>query len=291
VYRFGAVPAVGASLRSRRYLYGGGVQGNVPARALSVLKASIPYVARVVNHAPAVGGRNAQTLEDAMMRVPQQLRTRSRAVTADDFEYLATQVPGVARASCITPNAALEAGETSFPGQIRTLDVQPGQVSVVILPRGEVTAGRVPPERLGLSAELRASVQNYLNERRMVGTVLEVRSPQYFWVSVSALLRVPPGTSPRVRADVQRAAEAALYAYLNPYVGGPERTGWPFRRGLYLAELYALLRTVPGADFVEDVQVFLSDPGHPDEREPAGPQVLLPPQGLIVSDVHTVRVE
>lgn len=291
VYRFGAVPPVGASLRSRRYLYGGGVQGNVPARALSVLKASIPYVARVINHAPAVGGRNAQTLEDAMMRVPQQLRTRSRAVTADDFEYLATQVPGVARASCITPNAALEAGETSFPGQIRTLDVQPGQVSVVILPRGEVTAGRIAPERLGLSAELRASVQNYLDERRMVGTVLEVRSPQYFWVSVSALLRVPPGTSPRVRADVQRAAEAALYAYLNPYVGGPERRGWPFRRALYLAELYALLRIVPGADFVEDVQVFLSDPAHPDAREPAGAQVLLPPQGLIVSDVHTVRVE
>lgn len=291
VYRFGAVPPGGATLKVHRYMYGGGVTGNVPARALSVLKASIPYVASVLNHLPAVGGRNAQTLEDAILRVPHVLRTRTRAVTADDFEFLALMVPGVARARCITPNASLAAGEISFPGQIRSIDVQPGQVSMVIMPRMEVVAGRIAPDQLVLSAELRSSVQAYLDERRMVGTTLEVRSPQYFWVSVTTLLRVPQGSSAGLRGDVQRAAEAVLYRYLNPHTGGSERTGWPFGRPLFVAELFSLLRTVPGVDFVEDVQVFLSDPSRPDERESAGATLLLPPQGMIVSDVHTVHVE
>lgn len=291
VYRFGAVPDKGVTLRIPRYLYGGGVIGNVPARAINVMKASIPYVARVINHVPAVGGRNAQTLDDAMMRVPHALRTRTRAVTADDYEYLSAQVDGVARARCITPNLSAAASDVSFPGQIRALDVQPGQVSMVVLPRIEVPEGRIAPDQLVLSAELRASVQAYLDERRMVGTTLEVRSPQFFWVSVTALIRVPPGSSRALMAEVQRRALAALYRHLNPHLGGALGGGWPFGRPLYLSELYSLLRTVPGGDFVEDVQVFLNDPGHPETREPAGTQVLLPPQGLIVSDLHTVMVE
>jgi len=291
VYRFGAIPAKGSPLKMQRYLYGGGVIGNVPARALSVMKASIPYVARVINHVPALGGRNAQSLDDAVMRVPHVLRTRTRAVTADDFEYLSAQVDGVARARCITPNVSGASREAAFPGQIRTLDVQPGQVSMAVLPRIEVPVGRISPDQLVLSAELRASVQTHLDERRMVGTTLEVRSAQYSWVSVAALIRVLPGSSRELRADVQRAALAALYRYLNPHVGGASGGGWPFGRPLYLSELYSLLKTVPGGDFVEDVQVFLSDPGQPDSREPVGTQLLLPPQGLIVSDVHTVQVE
>ena len=225
------------------------------------------------------------------MRVPHVLRTRTRAVTADDFEYLSAQVDGVARARCITPNVSGASREAAFPGQIRTLDVQPGQVSMAVLPRIEVPVGRISPDQLVLSAELRASVQTHLDERRMVGTTLEVRSAQYSWVSVAALIRVLPGSSRELRADVQRAALAALYRYLNPHVGGASGVGWPFGRPLYLSELYSLLKTVPGGDFVEDVQVFLSDPGQPDSREPVGTQLLLPPQGLIVSDVHTVQVE
>ncbi|AFZ67352.1 putative baseplate assembly protein [Deinococcus peraridilitoris] len=290
VYRFGAVPPKGATLRMQRYCYSGGVIGNVPAQAISVLKSSIPYVARVVNHARALGGRNAQSLEDAMIKVPRVLRTRTRAVTADDFEFLAQQVEGVARARCVTPHHASQTSGVGYPGQIRALDVQPGQVSVVVLPRIEVPAGRIAPDLLTLSAELRASVQSFLDERRLVGTSLEVRSPQLFWVSVHSLLRVPSGASRGLRADVKRQAEEALYRYLNPHLGASGR-GWEFGRSLAVAELYSLLRSIFGVDFVEDVQLFLTQPGQPESRQPAAGQLPLPPQGLIVSDQHTVLVE
>ncbi len=291
VYRYGAVPPKGAALRVKRYAHGGGMAGNVPPGTVSVLKSSIPYVARVINHGPALGGRDAQRLDDAMNRVPMVLRTRTRAVTADDFEYLAAQVEGVSRARCITPQHAALASAHSYPGQIRALDVQPGQVSVVVLPRIEVSGGRIPPDQLTLSAELRASVQNFLDERRLVGTTLEVRSPHYFWVSVHGLLRVPSGASRALRAEVRRDAEHSLYRYLNPHTGGPAGSGWEFGRPLSVAELYSLLRAIPGVDFVEDVQLYLTQPGQPELKTPLSGSLPLPPQGLIVSDQHVVGVE
>lgn len=57
--------------------------------------------------------------------MPSLLRTRTRAVTADDYEFLAAQVPGVARARCVTPNMAVP-GQT-YPGSLRALNVPAGR--------------------------------------------------------------------------------------------------------------------------------------------------------------------
>ncbi|MBV9602505.1 MAG: putative baseplate assembly protein, partial [Chloroflexi bacterium] len=125
VYRFGATPLKRSWLRFSRYQHGGGVVGNVPRGTLNVMKTSIPYVTQVTNRQPAMGGRDAQSLDDAKLRAPQMLRTRTRAVTAEDYEYLALQVPGVARAHCLAPGAVPAA-----PG-----DLEPGEVVVLVLPQ------------------------------------------------------------------------------------------------------------------------------------------------------------
>lgn len=306
VYRFGAVPPQDTILRLRRYQYGGGVLGNVPPHALVVLKSSIPYVARVTNHLRAAGGQNAQSLEDAVVKVPLVLRTRSRAVTADDYEFLATRLEGVARARCITPNMT-QAGQT-YQGSIKPLTVPPGHVALVVLPQvttddlmpleDVVTdplrplSGRLAPARLTLSAELQTTVQNELDQRRPVGTSLEVRGPQYVWISVTATVRTAPDVARPVREDVRRRSLRTLYAYLNPFTGGPDGAGWPFGRSLSLSELYGLLRGVGGVEIVEDVQVVLTEPGQPDQRVAVeNGSLYLPAQALLVSDVHTVRVD
>ena len=111
------------------------------------------------------------------------------------------------------------------------------------------------------------------------------------WVSVTATVRAAHGASRPAREDVRRRALHALYTYLNPYTGGPDGRGWPFGRTLTLSELYGLLRAVPGLEVVEDVQVVLTEPGQPETREVITGSLPLPPQALIVSDVHHVRVE
>jgi predicted phage baseplate assembly protein len=280
VYRFGRVPVKDSELRFTRYQHGGGVIGNLPRGALSVLKTSLPYVARVSNRAPATGGADAQSLEDARLRVPQVLRTRMRAVTADDFEYLATQVRGVARACCLAPGEQ-PAGPVAVP---------PGQVRVLVLPRLEQEQEQIVPEQLVLSAELVASVQSYLGERCLIGSRPEVRAPQYLWLSVQVRLRVRPRSSEALETEVQRAAEQALYGYLNPFVGGPEGTGWPFGRDLHVSEIFALLQRVPHVEFVDEVQVNLREPGRTGGAQPVLGRLDVPPEGLVCSYQHRVEV-
>jgi predicted phage baseplate assembly protein len=280
VYRFGRVPVKDSELRFSRYQHGGGVAGNIPRGALAIMKSSIPYVARVTNRAAAVGGRDAQSLDDARLRVPQILRTRQRAVTADDYEYLATQVRNVARACCLAPGA--QPGDSAAP--------QPGQVVLLVLPQVEAAEVQLLPEQLALSAELRGMVQSYLGERSLIGSQLEVRAPQYIWVSVQARLRIRPRSDRAVVADVQRRAEEQLYRYLNPFHGGPAGDGWPFGRDLHVSEIYALLQRVPGVEFVDEVQIAVREPGRSGGAQPVIARLDAPPQALICSYQHRVEV-
>lgn len=281
IYRFGATPPQGSLLRFSRYQYGGGVIGNIPKNALSVLKTSIPYVARVANRQPSVGGRDAQSLADAKLRAPQVLRTRTRAMTTDDYEYLAGQVAGVARARCIGPGA--QPGDASDP--------KPGQVFVVVLPQAENTSGSIPIELLNLSADLRAAVLAYLNERRPLGVTLDVRRVRFFLISVKAKLRLPARSEPGLIAEVKQRAEDALYRYLNPYTGGPQGQGWPFDRDLHVSEISGLLQRIPQVEFVEEIQITMAEPGAAGAPQVVAPRLLVPRDGLVCSGLHSVDVE
>jgi predicted phage baseplate assembly protein len=279
VYRFGAVPAKNAVLRFSRYQRGGGVVGNVPKGMISVMKSSIPYIARVVNRESAIGGRDAQSIDDAKVRAPQMLRTRTRAVTADDFEVLARQVTGVERARCVAPWA--QPGSPEEP--------PPGRVLLAVLSQVDDPTGYIAPERLTLSADLKRSVESYLNERRLLGTSLEVVSPKLVWVSINARVRLPEHSTSAMQVETRRRAEATLYRYLNPYTGGPDGTGWAFGRDLHVSELYALLQRIPGIEFVDDLHISVRDPGSGSTPRDVSPRLVLPPEGLVCSDAHRVN--
>ncbi|MHC5722411.1 MAG: putative baseplate assembly protein, partial [Nostoc sp.] len=85
--QYGAIPPRSAEIMFT-YRTGGGKQGNVQANTLNFLKRAIPYVDRVTNYHAAVNGANAESLERAVLRAPQMLRSHDRAVTASDFEAL-----------------------------------------------------------------------------------------------------------------------------------------------------------------------------------------------------------
>ncbi len=281
VYRFGATPPKRSWLRFSRYQHGGGVIGNVPRGTLSVMKTSIPYVSQVTNRQPAMGGRDAQSLDDAKLRAPQMLRTRTRAVTAEDYEYLALQVPGVARAHCLTPGAL-----PATPG-----DLQPGEVVVLVLPQlpeSESRNGTIPTlDR----PELLSAVRAHLDERRVMGAQLEVRAPQLIEVSVEVILRVSARTEQYVLDNVRRAAERALYTYLSPYPGGPEGHGWPIGRDLHVSEIYARLQRVASVEYVDEVRVTIADPNAPGGVQTVSPRFSMPRDALLRSGQHKVQVQ
>ena len=82
-----AAPPAGRQIRLW-YCHGGGSAGNVAAGTLTVLKDPVAGM-QVTNPVPATGGRDAESVENALVRGPRELHSLERAVTARDFELLA----------------------------------------------------------------------------------------------------------------------------------------------------------------------------------------------------------
>ena len=146
--QYGAVPPKGSRVRLSSYRHGGGPVGNVGRGTLSVLKSSIPFIDTVNNFRPATGGAEPESIDNAKLRGPQALRTRHRAVTAEDFEYLAKEAStSVGRAHCVRPQ---EIGAAGGP--------PPGMVQVLLVPAFAPDRYRVTPAEMAGSLALPAQV-------------------------------------------------------------------------------------------------------------------------------------
>ncbi|MEW6231988.1 MAG: putative baseplate assembly protein [Chloroflexota bacterium] len=276
VQQYGAIPPKGKPLRFSAYRYGGGRAGNLGAGSLTVLKSSIPYVASVTNRRAAIGGTDPETLENAMLRGPQLLRIRNRAVTAEDFEFLALEASSaVARARCLQAHGLGE--QKGSP---------PGVVQLLIVPKVVTTDDRITPEQLVLTKELEEEIHRYLDGRRLLTTVLLVGMPRYLWVSVEVHIRVKPKANAQ---QVQREVERELYRFLNPVYGGPEGKGWPFGRALYISEIYSRVQEVKGVEHVLEAKLFLVDI-QTNQLGPAVQKIEVPEDALISSHRHHIGI-
>jgi len=272
---YGAVPPRHANLIFRRYRHGGGEEGNVQTGVLNTLKTAIPYVARVSNRRPAWGGLDAESLEAAAMRVPAMLRSRDRAVTEEDFEFLAMQAlpAAIGRVKCLQPRPA-SAGR-----------VAPGQVYLLVIPRVERPEGYLEPDQLELNPTDIAALTAHLDERRLLTTRLDIRPPAYYWVSCHVQLRAAPGAD---QTQIEEETLQRLYRFLNPLTGGPEGKGWPFGRDLYVSDVYQCLQGLPNVLFIRNVQMYVARAGGAAQGEPVE-SVEVIAHGVIASAHHQVE--
>lgn len=270
--RFGAVPERGALLRVRRYRTGGGAAGNVSARTLTVLRSSIPYVAAVYNRRAAAGGVDGEDVANAVVRGPLELRSRGRAVTAEDYVALVHEAaPELARVHCVP---VLEGADA-------------GAVRILAIPGVRGAGGRVGLRELALPDGARERVLRVLESRRVVGTRVSVEPPSYVGIRIDVRVRARPDADV---AQVERDALDALYGYYHPVSGGPRGTGWPLGRPVQPGEVHAVLARVPGLDYVEDVVLFRANPL---DRSVSDPQerVDLEDTHVVLSVEHAVLVE
>lgn len=283
VRQFGAVPPKGAAIRAVRYGTGGGRAGNVARGTITVLRSSIPYIARVENREAARGGVDGETVEEAKARAPITLRAQERAVTARDYEELARRAaPETARIACLAADTA-SSGSTSGPDS----GVGENAVRVLVVPQAVPDrGGRLRFEQLVPGDELLARVTGFLDERRPLGTRLAVGPPYYQGVTVVATLHAFRAAEvERVRAE----ALDTLYAYLDPLTGGAHGEGWPFGRPLRAGEVFAALQRVPGVELVDEVLLHPADP-LTGRRGDATDRIELAPSALLFPFDHRVRV-
>ena len=216
------------------YRIGGGGLGNVNAYTLTSLGRALAYIETVTNPLPATGGADRETIDEAKARAPYTIKSRDRAVTAEDYEMLALRAStSLARARCVPDRS------------------NRGHVTLALVPKGEVR-GEELTRRLVPSNEVLRFVKRYLDERKLVGSVLNVVKPRYKDVSIRVvLIRRSIGTSDRLRKDI----ELKLRRYLHSLVGGRDGKGWEFGRPVLKAELIHLVEEVPGVEGVDNLDI------------------------------------
>jgi len=233
--RKGMVPPEGRnSIVARSYRIGGGSVGNVNAGTLSSLTRALSYIDSVTNPLPASGGADRESVDEAKARAPFTIKSRDRAITAEDFEMLALRAStNLARAKCVPDRT------------------NRGAVTLVLVPKAETKESELT-RRLIPSNEILRYVKRYLDERKLVGTVLNVIKPRYKDLSVRVvLLRRTVGTSDRLRREI----ELKLRRFLHPLTGGRDGKGWEFGRPVLKSDLVHLVEEVPGVEGVEALEI------------------------------------
>jgi hypothetical protein len=104
------------------YRVGGGSEGNLSLNAIDtsvtglLASANNPITVAITNQtSEGIGGRDAETLEEARIGIPAATRANDRAVTLDDYQTIAMTYPSVAFArSAVRPENALLEGNVVF---------------------------------------------------------------------------------------------------------------------------------------------------------------------------------
>jgi hypothetical protein len=165
--------------------------------------------------------------------------------------------------------------------------VAPGLVYLLVVPRLPQPERYINPPEFELREQDVIALKEHLDERRLLTTRVDVRSPAYYWVSVKVTLGIAPGAS---KPDVETAVLKKLYCFLNPLVGGMQGNGWPFGRHLYVSDIYQSLQGIPDVQFIRGLELYSAN----QEGEPQGMPLdclELVSHGVIASGIHTVIFE
>lgn len=241
------IPPAGRQIRAW-YRRGGGDNGNVMADALTELKDPLGGL-EVRNPRPATGGRDAESLSNALVRGPQDLHALRRAVTARDFELIAKQSSGaIDRAHAFT-KARFWAHAT------------PGTVEMLLVPRipdADQCLGPVTESILKEHATetARAQIQQVLDRCRPLGSICEVKWARCKSVQVIAQVIVQREENPSAIKD---RVMKRLFRTISPLATTAQGHGWPFGKPLTGWDIYKVIDEEPGVRTVRQVRLRVND--------------------------------
>ena len=208
------------------------------------------------------------------------MRKPTRAVTCEDFERIAREaIQGarhgwrVQRAKCF-PRCDLAATTEADRRRDR-----PGHMSVIFVPEDPWAADETV-------RAIQKRVQKYLERRRLLTCRVHVHGPRYLDLGIRIRVVTLPGSS---RNGVEKLISRELTRFFEPLHGGPQRSGWPFGRSVYTSDIYRLVETIEGVDYVTAVEFDIADPSRLHRNE-AGEavEVRLHPEELVRVRVSSV---
>jgi len=237
----GRIPAPGGYITAT-YLVGGGAIGNLASGSLTQLaSAASSFITAVTNTVPATGGADAESIDHIRTHAPMSITAINRAVTLDDYAALVLNIASIAKAA--------------------TLSTAYNAVNIYIHPSGDFIPD---PVALGNRvASMLPSITNtnytgYMDDKKMVGTSINIIAPQYnrngtlqtgyVPIDITATIQVLPQYH---QSTVQSAAQAAVQ---NLLLFSVVDFGWR----ITLSSVYHALMEVEGVDYV-NVTVLCRD--------------------------------
>jgi len=254
---------------ARQYRFGGGAAGNVGAGVIAQIQTFVDNAKGVTNRLAAAGGSDTETLDQARLRAPQEIKSRDRAVTAEDFEFLAGETPGVR----IARAKALPLSHPKFTGA-----PIPGVVSVIVIPDSH--APKPSPSQTTLEA-----VCAWLNNARLLTSELYVVPPVYRKVRIDVnLIARPDADLGAVRKDVA----GRLDTFFHALTGGDDGQGWPFGGTIFYSSVYRVILQAAGVSRISDNQLVI---WLDDERQQFCRDVDINAGEVLYSDTHQIAVQ
>lgn len=171
-----------------------------------------------------------ESIEQNLRRSLLALQSKYRAITQTDFEKLIQQ---------------------EFKDKIARTVVLVGDtiIKIVIVPKVPETEPAPIP-----TTELRQELFEFLRERRLITTRIQVLPPQYIPVRIA--LQFGHDFSSRISGQtVVESVKKAIERFLKPLTGGIDGQGWEFGRSLFRSELYQLIEAIPGVDHVHQLKL------------------------------------
>ncbi|MGB8217830.1 MAG: putative baseplate assembly protein [Candidatus Methanoperedens sp.] len=220
------------------YQYGGGSKGNgAEAQTINKLRTAFSFIKSVTNYEGADGGGEQETLDMLRERGPQTIKHRDRAVTYEDFEWLVMEAsPKVAKVKCLP---------TTDPGK----NFRPGWITMIVVPDERENPKPVPSQ--GLINE----VQDYIFNRTSTylttyPSQITLIGPGYIQVGVEAKVHFTSVADAKI---IEGKIIENLKRFFHPLIGGPEKEGWDFGRNVYISQVYEVIESTDGVDYVDEL--------------------------------------
>lgn len=298
----GRIPPMESEIQALTYRYvGGGSNGNLPPKVISVIRAPLPGLVAAENKGFATGGSDEEDVEETKRRGPEVLRNRYRAVTNDDYEYLAREATtDIEKVRCLPPRLftaydTLPVGiNIGDPWTYGSLNRDSGTVNVIVIPLSPLSNPAPIP-----SEELLQEVSDYLQTRRVVTNLLHVTFPRYLPIDVTIDLKVwqkalDTGLVESI-AQVQADIEDKIAKFLHPTLGGPEEKGWEVGQDIMISSIFDYLQPDLDVGFISDLTIQAGTPLYMPTDRPfpiAIPSVWvqLADYEILCAGIHTVMV-
>jgi len=207
------------------------------------------------NKKHAEGGRDEESIEDAIIRFRKNFSKASRAVTVEDYERIVKETPGL----LIDKVRAIPNYKPR--GQYQKAEEINNCVTVV------VKASSVNGYNYGLNDAYIENIRRHIENYRLVTTEVNIIPPRYIGISVYCVVEVKP-----YYKDIKKVLEDFFARELDAVNG---KRG--FGQNVDYGDIYGKIESIDG---VKRVISLSFEPHGLDILERSGGDIYIPPEGL-----------